>query len=55
MESLDTPLGPVRQKISSGYGIERKKWEYEDLARMAREKGISLSEAASLAGSEQTE
>lgn len=55
VESLDTPLGPVRQKISSGYGIERKKWEYEDLARMAREKGISLSEAASLAGSEQTE
>ncbi|MBO4746785.1 MAG: LarC family nickel insertion protein, partial [Clostridiales bacterium] len=42
---VDTSLGSVRVKISSGYGTTRKKVEYEDLARLAKEKGIPLSEA----------
>ena len=42
---VDTSLGSVRVKISSGYGVTRKKVEYEDLARLAKEKGIPLSEA----------
>lgn len=36
-ETLDTPYGPLRRKISSGYGVTRQKPEYEDLARIARE------------------
>jgi len=48
MEKLDTPYGPVRCKISSGYGVERRKYEYDDLARIAGEKQISIAEAAVL-------
>lgn len=44
METLETEWGPVRNKIVSGYGIERSKLEYEDLARIARETGMSISE-----------
>ena len=46
--TLDTPYGPVRRKEVRGRGAERYKYEYEDLARIAREKGVSLAEAASL-------
>ncbi|MCM1102420.1 MAG: nickel pincer cofactor biosynthesis protein LarC [Clostridium sp.] len=45
METLDTPYGPVRCKISSGYGVERVKYEYEDLARIARERNESIAAA----------
>lgn len=44
VESVETPLGSVRKKLSEGYGVRREKWEYEDLARLAREKGLSLEE-----------
>ncbi len=44
-ETLETSMGPVRKKISTGYGVTRMKYEYEDLARIAREQGITLSEA----------
>lgn len=44
-ESIDTPYGEVHRKVSSGYGVCRRKYEYEDLARIAREKGISLEDA----------
>ena len=43
-ETVETPLGPVRRKVSEGCGVKRSKWEYEDLARIAREKGLSLAE-----------
>ena len=46
IETLETPLGTVRVKNSRGFGAERSKIEYEDLARIAREKGLSLREAA---------
>lgn len=39
-----TPYGEVRKKISAGYGVTREKYEYEDLARIAREQGLSLAE-----------
>ncbi len=42
---LETPYGPVRRKDSFGYGVVRSKLEYEDLARIAREQGMSLEEA----------
>ncbi len=41
-ESLETPYGPVRCKISSGYGTEHKKYEYEDISRIAGETGLSM-------------
>ncbi len=44
VEPRETPLGPVRFKTASGWGVEREKPEYEDLARIARERGLSLRE-----------
>ena len=41
----ETDSGTIRIKRSVGYGTERTKAEYEDLARIAREEGISLFEA----------
>ncbi len=41
-EVLDTPCGPVRKKISTGFGVQREKLEYEDLARIARAEELSL-------------
>ena len=41
----ETESGTVRIKTSEGYGTLRTKAEYEDLARIAREEGISLFEA----------
>ena len=41
---MSTPYGPVRRKISEGCGVTREKYEYEDLARIARENGLSLPE-----------
>lgn len=35
----------VRRKLASGYGVSRAKWEADDLAALARAKGISLAEA----------
>ena len=45
---LDTPYGKVQRKDSTGYGVKRYKYEYEDLSRIAREKGIGLKEARKL-------
>ena len=40
----DTPWGEVTVKRSKGWGIEREKPEFEDLARIAREQDLSLRE-----------
>ena len=40
----DTPVGKVRYKISSGYGLTRRKAEYEDLAKIADELGTGLQD-----------
>ena len=47
-EIRSTPFGPIRQKVSEGYGVERRKYEYEDLARIARSKDLSLHELEEL-------
>lgn len=44
METAQTPFGPVRVKVSEGWGVVRRKEEYEDLARIARETGLSIEE-----------
>lgn len=42
--SVETSFGTVRKKISKGYGITKEKWEYEDLAAIARKENLTLSE-----------
>ena len=39
IETVQTPFGKVRVKISTGYGETKRKWEYDDIARIARESG----------------
>ncbi len=43
--TVTTPLGNVRKKCASGYGVKRYKYEYDDLAQIANEVGISIKEA----------
>ena len=43
-EEAETRWGRIRIKKSSGYGVTRNKIEYDDLARAARENGLSLYE-----------
>lgn len=42
--SRETSWGIVRVKRSSGYGTSREKAEYEDLARIARERDMTLEQ-----------
>ena len=50
--TAETEYGTVRRKNAQGYGVYRSKAEYDDLARIAKEKGISLREARALADDE---
>ena len=47
-ERAETPWGPVGVKASTGWGVTRRKPEYEDLARIAREQGLPLEQVRSL-------
>ncbi len=44
VETVQTPYGEVHKKISEGYGVTREKYEYEDLARIAGEQGMSIAD-----------
>ncbi|MGN1267132.1 MAG: nickel pincer cofactor biosynthesis protein LarC [Dorea sp.] len=44
IETIKTDFGDVRKKVSTGYGVTKEKYEYEDIARIAREQEISLAE-----------
>lgn len=44
IQTVDTPFGKVHKKISTGYGVHREKYEYEDLAVIARQRQMSLEE-----------
>ena len=46
--AVQTPFGPVRVKRSAGYGAEKQKAEYDDLARIAAEQGMTLDEVRKL-------
>lgn len=48
IERIQTPYGELRRKVSSGYGVLRSKYEYDDLSRIAKEKNISFEEARKL-------
>ena len=43
IEEVQTPYGPLRIKAGQGYGAAKRKIEYEDAARIAREQGIPLA------------
>lgn len=44
IETAATPYGEVRRKVSSGYGVSRSKYEYDDLSRIAKEQNMSFDE-----------
>lgn len=44
IETVDTDLGPIRKKLALGYGVNRAKYEYDDLARIARERSCSIED-----------
>lgn len=41
---VKTPYGEVEIKTSSGYGCEKSKFEYDDIARIADENGLSITQ-----------
>ncbi len=42
--AVQTPYGTVRLKKSAGYGVNRMKSEFDDLAKIAKEHNLSLDE-----------
>ena len=48
---VDTPYGKIRRKDYFGYGVSRSKYEYDDLARIASENGLSIDELLKNIGS----
>lgn len=44
IENEETVFGKIRIKYSEGYGVKRRKYEYDDIAAAAREKGIGMDE-----------
>ncbi|MBR4456602.1 MAG: nickel pincer cofactor biosynthesis protein LarC [Solobacterium sp.] len=46
--SEETEYGPVRRKEAEGYGTARVKYEFDDLARIADETGMSIREAEAM-------
>ena len=54
-ESVKTSLGTVRRKICSGYGVERYKWEYDDVEAIAREQNMSVREVREILDTDETQ
>ena len=44
IETVKTEFGDIRIKRAEGYGVKRAKYEYEDLAAIARKTGLSIEE-----------
>ena len=44
IETVKTEFGDIRIKRAEGYGVKRAKYEYEDLAAIARKTGMSIEE-----------
>lgn len=43
-ETVETPYGSVQAKTAEGYGVTRRKYEYDDLARIAAAHGLTLDD-----------
>ena len=48
LDTVDTEFGQVRVKRSSGYGVNKVKLEYDDIAAIAKEKGLGIREVRNL-------
>ncbi|MDD3164748.1 MAG: LarC family nickel insertion protein, partial [Oscillospiraceae bacterium] len=48
-ETVKTPYGDIRVKISSGYGVVRKKAEYDDLAAAAARCAVPIAQVRAAA------
>ena len=46
--TVETPYGPMRKKVSAGFGVRREKWEYDDLAKVAKEQNLSITEVRAM-------
>ena len=46
--TVKTPYGEVREKVYSGFGIEKTKLEYEDAAQLAEAAGVQIREIKKL-------
>ena len=46
--TIRTNLGDIRQKISRGYGVERRKYEYDDVAHIAKLSNKSYDEVVDI-------
>ena len=44
IEIVDTKYGQIREKMAVGYGVMKKKLEYNDLARIAKEQNKTIDE-----------
>ncbi len=44
LQTVQTPLGNVRQKVASNDRLTRKKWEFDDIAEIATRLHLSLEE-----------
>ena len=44
IENAETELGTVRRKTSCGFGVTREKYEYDDVAKIARERELSIAD-----------
>ena len=50
--NLQSPWGEVKGKRSFGHGIERVKAEFDEVARIAREEGLSVDEVTNALGAD---
>ena len=44
IQTVHTAYGDIRKKVSSGYGVTKEKYEYDDISKIAIETGKSLAE-----------
>ena len=44
IETVDTPFGTVRRKVSTGYGVTKIKYEHDDLEKIAAGKDLAIEE-----------
>jgi uncharacterized protein (DUF111 family) len=44
IETVETAYGPVRVKTACGFGVQRRKAEYDDVAALAEQNGLSLDD-----------
>lgn len=44
IDTINTSYGPVRVKYASGYGVQKYKYEYDDLAKIATKENSSIDQ-----------